>query len=140
LLEGVELLVNRPPEAKDEIRNPALGGVFLGAPEGIRTPGLLIRSQTLYPAELQVHPLTLKLLAERERFELSVPLEYAVLAGLWFKPLTHLSRPFPQRSSLPTPVKRESNLAEGEGFEPPVEFPPTAVFKTAAINRSANPP
>ncbi len=27
-----------------------------GVPEGIRTPGLLIRSQTLYPAELQVHP------------------------------------------------------------------------------------
>ncbi len=24
-----------------------------GAPEGIRTPGLLIRSQTIYPAELQ---------------------------------------------------------------------------------------
>lgn len=33
-----------------------------------------------------------KTVAERERFELSVPLEYAVLAGLWFKPLTHLSR------------------------------------------------
>jgi hypothetical protein len=31
-------------------------------------------------------------LAERERFELSVPFEYAVLAGLWYKPLTHLSR------------------------------------------------
>jgi hypothetical protein len=30
-------------------------------------------------------------MAERERFELSVPYEYAVLAGLWFKPLTHLS-------------------------------------------------
>ena len=72
----------------------------LGVPEGIRTPGLLIRSQTLYPAELQVHPvwslhIGLELaesLAERERFELSVPFEYAVLAGLWYKPLTHLSR------------------------------------------------
>ncbi len=30
--------------------------VFLfGVPEGIRTPDLLIRSQTLYPAELQAH-------------------------------------------------------------------------------------
>jgi hypothetical protein len=29
--------------------------------------------------------------------------------------------------------------AEGEGFEPPVGFP-TTVFKTAALNRSANPP
>ncbi len=28
---------------------------FLGAPEGIRTPDLLIRSQTLYPAELRAH-------------------------------------------------------------------------------------
>ena len=27
----------------------------LGAPEGTRTPGLLIRSQTLYPAELPAH-------------------------------------------------------------------------------------
>ena len=26
-----------------------------GTPEGIRTPGLLIRSQALYPAELRVH-------------------------------------------------------------------------------------
>ena len=27
----------------------------LGAPEGTRTPDLLIRSQTLYPAELPAH-------------------------------------------------------------------------------------
>ena len=26
-----------------------------GAPGGIRTPGLLVRSQLLYPAELQAH-------------------------------------------------------------------------------------
>ena len=29
-----------------------------GVLEGIRTPGLLVRSQTLYPAELQAHRLT----------------------------------------------------------------------------------
>ena len=29
--------------------------VFFGAPEGTRTPDLLIRSQTLYPAELLAH-------------------------------------------------------------------------------------
>ena len=29
--------------------------VFLGAMEGTRTPGLLIRSQSLYPAELPTH-------------------------------------------------------------------------------------
>ena len=29
-----------------------------GAPEGIRTPDLLVRSQTLYPAELRAHDLT----------------------------------------------------------------------------------
>jgi hypothetical protein len=38
---------------------------------------------------------------------------------------------------------RDSNppegMAEGEGFEPPVGCP-TTVFKTAALNRSANPP
>ena len=28
---------------------------MLGAPEGTRTPDLLIRSQTLYPAELPAH-------------------------------------------------------------------------------------
>ena len=28
---------------------------YFGDPEGIRTPGLLIRSQTLYPAELLSH-------------------------------------------------------------------------------------
>ena len=31
--------------------------VFLGAMEGTRTPGLLIRSQSLYPAELPTHVL-----------------------------------------------------------------------------------
>jgi hypothetical protein len=69
-------------------------------------------------------------LAERERFELSVPFEYAVLAGLWFKPLTHLSRWL---------SRLLYTLAEGEGFEPPVGCP-TTVFKTAAFNHSANPP
>ena len=29
--------------------------VFIGAPGGIRTPDLLIRSQALYPAELRAH-------------------------------------------------------------------------------------
>jgi hypothetical protein len=38
-------------------KNPReLRGFSGGVPEGIRTPGLLIRSQTLYPAELQVQP------------------------------------------------------------------------------------
>ncbi len=83
---------NAPLEPPQGMKKPRAGRGFFGAPEGIRTPGLLIRSQTLYPAELQVHPVTPEFLAERERFELSVPLEYAVLAGLWFKPLTHLSR------------------------------------------------
>ena len=29
--------------------------LFRGVPEGIRTPDLLVRSQLLYPAELQTH-------------------------------------------------------------------------------------
>lgn len=29
--------------------------IIYGAPEGIRTPDLLVRSQTLYPAELRSH-------------------------------------------------------------------------------------
>ena len=35
-------------------KKPLNKAVF-GVPEGIRTPDLLIRSQTLYPAELQAH-------------------------------------------------------------------------------------
>jgi hypothetical protein len=50
--------------------------------------------------------------------------QYNTLAGCRLRPLGHLSTP----------------LAEGEGFEPPVGIKPTAVFKTATFNRSANPP
>ena len=38
-----------------KIPSPGGLGVF-GAPEGTRTPDLLVRSQSLYPAELQAHP------------------------------------------------------------------------------------
>ncbi len=34
----------------------ALAVIFNGAPEGSRTPNLLIRSQVLYPIELRVRP------------------------------------------------------------------------------------
>ena len=39
----------------DKKECPASLQGILGAPEGTRTPGLLIRSQTLYPAELPAH-------------------------------------------------------------------------------------
>ena len=42
----------KPPEAI------CYKGFISGTPEGIRTPGLLIRSQALYPAELRVHCLS----------------------------------------------------------------------------------
>ena len=50
-LSGFESLLLDLPNKK------APGWVLLlfGAPEGIRTPDLLVRSQTLYPAELQAH-------------------------------------------------------------------------------------
>src|SRR5579863_1958773 len=51
-----------------------------GAPGGIRTPDLLVRSQTLYPAELQAHnlkiltqPRTAYPLAARKSFEAFTP-------------------------------------------------------------------
>ena len=47
---------------------PAAGRSYLGvvvSPEGIRTPGLLVRSQTLYPAELRGHTAT-RLVRPRE--------------------------------------------------------------------------
>ena len=37
-------------EKRDRFRNLVYGG-----PQGIRTPDLLVRSQTLYPAELGAH-------------------------------------------------------------------------------------
>ena len=64
-------------------------------------------------------------MAGREGFEPSV--EFYPdnrLAGGPDRPLRH----------LPT------ILAEGEGFEPPVRFDPTVVFKTTAIVHSAIPP
>ncbi len=33
-------------------KSTAVAMLFSGTPEGIRTPDLLVRSQTLYPAEL----------------------------------------------------------------------------------------
>ena len=42
---------------------------FTGAPGEIRTPDLLVRSQTLYPTELRARKPTRILLAEREGFE-----------------------------------------------------------------------
>ena len=43
-------------------------GLFYGAPEGIRTPDLLVRSQTLYPAELQAH-LRFKIIITRKKIK-----------------------------------------------------------------------
>ncbi len=42
--------------SKINIQKNTHKGVFLyGVPRGIRTPDLLVRSQSLYPAELQAH-------------------------------------------------------------------------------------
>ena len=63
-----------------------------GAPDRIRTYGLLIRSQTLYPAELRAHAL-MNEMAEGEGFE---PSEGGKalnrLAGGSFRPLKHPSQ------------------------------------------------
>jgi hypothetical protein len=59
------------------------------------------------------------------------------LAGGPNRPLWHLPyHTFKPGFLSPT---RPDELAEGEGFEPPVGCP-TAVFKTAALDRSAIPP
>ena len=45
-----------PPVLNNDKRLFKLGGVIhFGTAEGIRTPDLLVRSQTLYPTELQPH-------------------------------------------------------------------------------------
>ena len=48
------LLVQIPPITQKNNDPPKVSRYF-GALEGIRTPDLLIRSQTLYPAELPAH-------------------------------------------------------------------------------------
>ena len=45
---------------------------FLGALEGTRTPDLLVRSQSLYPAELTTHPRSLERLTIISQFHLFV--------------------------------------------------------------------
>ena len=53
----------QPFRSRCKTRNPTIytvfstvnRGILLGAMEGTRTPGLLIRSQSLYPAELPTH-------------------------------------------------------------------------------------
>jgi hypothetical protein len=60
---------------QDRFRICAVSDGFLfGAPGMIRTPDLLIRSQTLYPTELRAHVVSDRLgrLAEREGFEPSM--------------------------------------------------------------------
>ena len=44
--------VVRVPSARKKTTNTLMGIGCFGAPEGTRTPDLLVRSQTLYPAEL----------------------------------------------------------------------------------------
>ena len=53
---------NKPPYAQANTNKKAeialfgaISAFFLGVPGRIRTPDLLIRSQTLYPAELRAH-------------------------------------------------------------------------------------
>lgn len=46
----------RPLIEKEKAPKPLqIKGFGTGTPEGIRTPDLLVRSQTLYPAELPAH-------------------------------------------------------------------------------------
>ena len=59
---GLSLLRNRGILLSEETKNPnpspiekRFGFSLFGAMEGTRTPGLLIRSQSLYPAELPTH-------------------------------------------------------------------------------------
>ena len=104
---------------------------------GIRTPGLLVRSQTLYPAELTAH-------TEREGFEPSIR-----------SPVYSLSRgaPSASRSSLLAitepiidrrfdSVKRFFQLFSdgGGGIRTHGTREDSTVFKTASLNRSDTPP
>ena len=75
-------------------------------------------------------------MAETVRFELTVPLAgYDALARRWIRPLSHVSNK-KQNEML---VTFQIQMAEDTGFEPAEPFGST-VFKTAAIDHSANPP
>ena len=52
---GIEQKGFESPPKNTKQKSTLLGASLFGAPEGIRTPDLLVRSQTLYPAELQAH-------------------------------------------------------------------------------------
>ena len=129
----------RRPKIGSNKKSPSGRGILVGAPEEIRTPGLLIRSQTLYPAELRAHTryciALRRKLGEEGGIRTLDTLRYTPLAGVRFQPLTHLSR----LSCSGAWVLDPQTVARGEGFEPPVGCP-TTVFKTVAFNHSANPP
>ena len=75
--------------------------------------------------------------AETVRFELTVPLAgYDALARRWIRPLSHISVNLMIKYKF-NGIK--SKMAEDTGFEPAEPFGST-VFKTAAIDHSANPP
>lgn len=77
-------------------------------------------------------------MAETVRFELTVPLAgYDALARRWIRPLSHVSTK-PRTSSNFEGIAKKK-VAEDTGFEPAEPFGST-VFKTAAIDHSANPP
>ena len=63
------LLIEKRFSKPAKVLKTALSSHFLaiqfGAPEGIRTPDLLVRSQSLYPTELQAQILNLKSLPLR---------------------------------------------------------------------------
>ncbi len=68
-------------------KNPGFPGFLFGAPGGIRTPNLLIRSQMLYP-------LSYGRVAETTGFEpAALRKEGNSLAGSPIRPLWHVSRP-----------------------------------------------
>ena len=139
------------------------------APQGIRTPDLLVRSQTLYPAELAAHILFSRDSAPIRRFRMGLTSlrrerdsnprygsPYTPLAGEHLRPLGHLSSErkrycIKSCSACPAVLHKNRQLilqlswlrlakaTERVGFEPTEPFGST-VFKTAAFNRSATSP
>ena len=53
-IDGFNQVINKKKSLKPSNIN-GFKDFLCGTPEGIRTPDLLVRSQTLYPAELAAH-------------------------------------------------------------------------------------
>ena len=65
-LEAVTRTRGLSPIAQNKKAEAKTSAFFVGAPEGTRTPDLLVRSQSLYPTELRAHKCNGNILSQQK--------------------------------------------------------------------------